>query len=140
MVFNSSFLLLEKSIILSALDVEELLRSPIIDYRDVDIKFKRTKQIVDKTSFILKLSIAGEGEKIDPFRLELYTGTLVEKSFIDRISDLSTDSEQIMLVQCKCEIGHYSSVRSKFIFRSFFSLNRFRQSSTKESLATTTLW
>lgn len=83
--------------------------SPILDHHGIDIKFKRTKQIIDRTTFILKTSINNEHDKIDSLRLHLYVSTLVGKDFVDSISDLSSDSEQIMLVQCKGEIGKYSS-------------------------------
>jgi len=82
--------------------------SPIIDHHGIPIKFKRTKQTIDKTTFILKTSINNEYDKIDLHRFELYVATLVGNDFIDSISDLSSDSEQIMLVQCKGEIGKYS--------------------------------
>ncbi len=128
MVLISIFSIVYKLTNLSCLDVEKLLVSPIFDLNGIDIKFKRTKQIVDKTNFILKTTINNEQDKIDSYRLELYIGTLlVDKSLIEKISDYSTDSEQIILVECKGEIGKKSFDWSKLIFNClFFCLSRFR--------------
>jgi hypothetical protein len=101
------------------------LSSPILVHHGIDIKFKRTKQIIDKTSFILKTSITNEQNKIDSLRFDLYVSTLVGNNFVDKISDLSSDSEQIMLVGCKGQIGKFFFFRnfSNLIFNSFIGLD-----------------
>ncbi len=83
----------------------KLLASPILTMFDRDIKFKRTKKLVDKTNFLLKISINNEQDKIPRSRLEFYIDTLIDGSLFDTIWDISTDNEQIVLVQCKGEIG-----------------------------------
>jgi hypothetical protein len=121
LVWNSIISITKNQINISFLDVDKLLFTPILIHKGIDIKFKRTKQLIDKTSFTLKTPITNEKDKIDSSRFELYVTTLVDKNLIDTISDFSSDSEQIMVVQCTSEIGKYSSS----IYFSF-SLFRFR--------------
>ena len=76
-------------------------------YQDVHIKFKRTKQIIDKTSFLLQTPIVNEKDKIDPRRIELYVGTLIGNKVKSTIFDISSDSEQIIFVLCNDELGKF---------------------------------
>ena len=126
MVFNVSHKI---EINISSLDVEKLLRSPILKHNGTDIKFKRTKQLIDKTSFILKTSIQNEDDKITPSRMNLYASTLIGNSLTSTTSDCSTDNEQIILVQCNDEIGEISNslLRIKFEFRILLDFDKVRQ-------------
>ncbi|CAF2528528.1 unnamed protein product [Rotaria sp. Silwood2] len=101
-------------------DVEKLLISPVINHHGTDIKFKRTSQIIDKTSFLLKTSINNEHDKINSSRIELYISTLIKNNSINRISDLSTNSEQIILVRCNNEID-FDRVRQAYESKSELS-------------------
>jgi hypothetical protein len=85
--------------------MEKLLGSPIIHHHGVDIKFKRANPIIDKTSFQLEISIDGEQDKIDSPRMKLYVDRLVGNQLKSTIWDLSSDSEQIILVTCDGELG-----------------------------------
>lgn len=69
------------------------------------MKFKRTKLIIDAKSFLLKISIDDEGKEIELSHLRTYIDQLVDRHSIDTMTDLSTDSEQILYVQCKNNIS-----------------------------------
>jgi hypothetical protein len=64
-------------------------------------------------------------DKIIQSRINLYVATLVGNNIALNISDLSSDSEQIILVQCNDEIGKYSFGFWQYISILFF-LIRFR--------------
>ncbi len=87
------------------LDVEKLLNSSIFSREHFDIKFKRTKQLIDRSSFILKTSINNIQDKIIESRVRLYISLLVGNNISFKIDDISTINEQIFLVQCNHEIG-----------------------------------
>ena len=86
------------------LDIEKLLSKPIINYRQVDIKFKRTSRAVDKKSFLLCTNINDEHDKIDSSRLKLYINTLVKGRPIN-IFDQSRANEQVIFIECQNDLG-----------------------------------
>lgn len=106
MVFSSPFYIIKLSKYISSLDVEKLLSSPIKKYQHVDIKFKRTKQIIDKTSFLLQTPIDNEEDKIDSSRIKLYVERLIGNKNSTNF-DISSDSEQIIFVLCNDELGKF---------------------------------
>lgn len=69
------------------------------------IKFKSTKSTIDAYSFVLKLSINDEEEKVELSDLRNYIDQLVDNCSIEGILDLSTTSEQILQIQYQTEIG-----------------------------------
>ncbi|CAF1381804.1 unnamed protein product [Adineta steineri] len=85
-------------------DVDKILASPTIHHHGIDIKFKRTSSIIDKTSFLLKTTINNTDDKINEGRIKLYISTLIGNGIENKNSDLSSDSEQIILVQCYSDI------------------------------------
>ena len=87
-------------------DVKKLLSSPIITHDGIDIKFKQTIQTIDKTSFLLKISIDNEKDKMDSLRIKLYITTLLRKNVTPQTDDRSTSNEQIILVHCHSDIGN----------------------------------
>ncbi|CAF4315441.1 unnamed protein product, partial [Rotaria sordida] len=105
-------------------DIEKLLISPIINHHGNDIKFKRTNQIIDKTSFLLKTSIMNEQDKIILSRIELYIHRLIKNNSKSKISDLSTNTEQIILVNCNNEID-FNHVRQAYESKSELSGKHF---------------
>jgi len=88
-----------------SLDVEKLLNSSIFSPEDFDVKFKRTKQLIDQSSFILKTSINNIQDKLVESRVRLYTSLLVGNTISFKIDDLSTMNEQVFLIQCNHDIG-----------------------------------
>ncbi|CAF4921366.1 unnamed protein product, partial [Rotaria sp. Silwood1] len=94
-------------------DVEKLLSSPVINHHGIDIKFKHTNQIIDRTRFLLKTSINNVQDKIISSRMELYISTLIKNNSISKISDLSTSTEQIILVHCNRDID-FDGVRQAY--------------------------
>ena len=72
---------------------------------NIDVKFKRTNQIIDRSGFILKTLISNQQEKIDESRVRLYIALLVGNNISYTIMDLSTIDEQVFLVQCNNHIG-----------------------------------
>ena len=99
---------------LPVLDVEKTLAKPVLRQGDIDIKIKRTKSSLDRSSFVLKASIDGNQEKIATSRLKLYIGTLVGNGVIFNLVDLSTPTEQICLIQCNADLG---KLLSKFLMK-----------------------
>lgn len=97
-----------KIIFVLYIDVVKLLESPVISCDGTDIKFKRTRQIIDQTSFLLKVSVSDEDEKISLTDLELHIKTLIKDNPIRKILDLSNDSEQSILVLCSKNISNYN--------------------------------
>ncbi len=96
-----------------SLDVDELLNnSSVFSRENFDIKFKRTKQLIDRSSFILKTSMNNIQDKITESRVRLYTSLLVGSNTSFTIHDRSTIDEQIFLIQCNNEIGK----RFRFFF------------------------
>lgn len=94
-----------------SLDVEKLLSSVIPSFDTNDIKFKRTKQIVDRTSFIL--TVNDKQANITEGRVKLYISLLVGN---DISSTISTIDEQVFLVQCDNEIGKKFYFLEKFCY------------------------
>ncbi|CAF4559652.1 unnamed protein product, partial [Rotaria socialis] len=101
-------------------DVEKLLNLSPIPYDGVDIKFKRTHQIIDKTRLLLKTSINNEHDKIISSRIQLYLSTLIKNNPISKIVDLSNENEQIVFVQCDNDID-FNSVRQAHKLKSELS-------------------
>ncbi len=87
------------------LDVEKLLQSPILRLENFDIKLKRTKQLIDRTSFKLNTSMNSIQEKLTEGRVRLYVAFLVRDNASFTINDLSTRDEQIFFIQYNHEIG-----------------------------------
>ncbi|CAF0856240.1 unnamed protein product [Adineta ricciae] len=81
-------------------DVDKLLRMSILKHHGIDIKFKSVNQTIDKKSFLLKTTIDNESDKISQPRFALYISTLVGKDVKTHVQDLSSENEQIILVQC----------------------------------------
>jgi hypothetical protein len=98
---------------LFSLDIEKLLSSLIPFFNTNDIKFKRTKQLVDRTSFVLKTLINNKQDKITDGRVKLYIALLVGSNISFTINDLSTNNEQVFLIQCDNDIGKDSFCSSK---------------------------
>ena len=90
---------------LVVLDVEEVLSKPILPQSGIDIKFKRSKPTVDRSSFLLKTSIEGKQEKITDSRLKLYIAVLVGNSTLLNLIDLSTPTEQVCLAQFNTDLS-----------------------------------
>ena len=86
------------------------MASPILTRDNIDIKFKRTNQIIDRSGFILKTSINDKQNKLIEDRVRLYITLLVGNNVSYTITDLSTIDEQVFHVQCNNEIGN------KFLF------------------------
>ncbi|CAF3865378.1 unnamed protein product [Rotaria magnacalcarata] len=101
-------------------DVEKLLNLSPISHDGVDIKFKRTHQIIDKTRLLLKTSINNEHDKIISSRIQLYLSTLIKNNPISKVVDLSNDNEQIVFVQCDNDID-FNSVRQAHKLKSELS-------------------
>ncbi|CAF3089011.1 unnamed protein product [Rotaria sp. Silwood2] len=95
------------------LDIEKLLSSPILTFENIDIKFKRTKQIINRTSFLLKILINNQQDKITEGRIKLYISLLVGNSISYTIIDLSTMNEQICLIQCNNDLD-FDKVRQQY--------------------------
>jgi hypothetical protein len=111
--------------ILFSLDIEKLLSSLIPFFNTNDIKFKRTKQLVDRTSFVLKTLINNKQDKISEGRVKLYIALLVGSNISFTINDLSTINEQVFLIQCDNDIGKdFLFFFEKFDFIDSFWLNR----------------
>jgi hypothetical protein len=89
----------------SVIDVDKLLASPILTRDNIDIKFKRTNQMIDRSSFILKILMNDRQDRIIEGRLRLYITLLVGTTVSYTILDLSTTTEQVFLVQCNNPIG-----------------------------------
>ena len=88
-----------------SLDVEKLLMNPIRIYEKFDIKFKRTKQLIDPASFKLTIAASDTNEKVMDSRIRLYVSYLLRNNNSFTIHDLSTTNEQILLVQYPSEIS-----------------------------------
>ncbi|CAF4955608.1 unnamed protein product [Rotaria sp. Silwood1] len=94
-------------------DVEKILISPIHNCENFDIKFKRTKQILDRRSFLLKILINDEQDKIDEGRIKLYISLLIGNSISFTIMDLSIMNEQIYLIQCNHDLD-FNKIHEKY--------------------------
>ena len=79
----------------------------ILEHHDSDIKFKSVNQTIDTKSFLLKTAIDNESDKISQPRFALYISTLVGKDIKTHVQDLSSENEQIILVQCDTDVGEY---------------------------------
>jgi len=97
-----------------SLDIEKLLSSLIPFFNTNDIKFKRTKQLVDRTSFVLKTLINNKQDKITEGRVKLYIALLVGSNISFTINDISTINEQVFLIRCDNDIGKDSFFFGKF--------------------------
>jgi len=88
--------------------VDRLVQEAVLVHQGLDIKFKRTKQQIDKTSFALRNSIDDQHKKIDLRPIRDYTNKLVGRSVTFKLFDLTSndDDEQVTLVQCQSELGN----------------------------------
>jgi hypothetical protein len=82
------------------------LASPVLTRDNIDIKFKRTNQIIDRSGFLLKTSINDKQNRLIEDRVRLYITLLVGNNVSYTINDLSTINEQVFHVQCSNEIGN----------------------------------
>ena len=84
--------------------VDELLARPIIPFRGFYLKFKRTNPLIDSKSFVLHSTM---DLRKGPIIIEKFSGYI--DILIDHCSykliDLSTPSEQVLLIQCTKIIG-----------------------------------
>ncbi|CAF0879399.1 unnamed protein product [Adineta ricciae] len=99
-----------------ASDVDKLLKRQISTFSERDIKFKRTKQFIDKAGFVLKTILINEQDKIAENRIRLYISLLVGNTVQFTLVDLSTTNEQVVLVQCNNNIEFkklYEQYRAK---------------------------
>ncbi|CAF0928899.1 unnamed protein product [Adineta ricciae] len=97
-------------------DVDKLLKCQISTFSTRNIKFKRTKQFIDKASFVLKTALISEQDKIAQNRIRLYISLLVGNMSHFTLVDLSTANEQVVLVQCNNNIEFkniYEQYRTK---------------------------
>ncbi|UJR31949.1 hypothetical protein I4U23_019422 [Adineta vaga] len=85
-------------------DIEKLLNSQIPTFSKHDIKFKRSKQLIDRTSFVLKSVLNNKQDKIAENRIKLYLSLLIGNNIQFTLTDFSTTDEQICLIQCNNEI------------------------------------
>ncbi|CAF0805827.1 unnamed protein product [Adineta ricciae] len=85
-------------------DVDKLLGMSILKHRGIDIKFKSVNQTIDTKSFLLKTTINNESDKISQARFALYISILVGKDVKTHVEDLSSENEQIILVQCDTDV------------------------------------
>jgi hypothetical protein len=100
--------------IFSDLAVEKLLVSQIPAFHTHDIKLKRTKQLVDRTSFVLKIATKNTHEKIAENRVNLYIVVLIGHTVQHTLIDLCTNNEQVFLVQCSDNIGTVPTLLVEF--------------------------
>lgn len=92
-------------------DVEKALSKPVFPYEGVDIKLKPRKRLFDRSCFLLKTPIDRVEDKILGGRITLYAKALAINGKNLTVTDISTDTEQINLVQSENEIG-----KSTFFF------------------------
>ncbi|CAF4001288.1 unnamed protein product [Rotaria magnacalcarata] len=94
-------------------DVDELLATPILTHDHVDFKIKRTKQLTDRTCFVLKILVSDQQNKVDENRVKLYISLLVGNSISYRIFNLSISDEKAYLVQCNNDID-FDRIRQQY--------------------------
>lgn len=87
------------------LDVENLLASPFFTFDNVVIKCKRTKPMIEKSCFLLKFLNNNNQDTISENRIKLYIDLLMIKHVSYTIVDLSTEDDQMYLIQCENELG-----------------------------------
>jgi hypothetical protein len=111
---------------LFSLDVEQLIKSPILTHDKINVKFKRTKQILDQSAFLLKALINTGQNRITGSRIKLYVSLLIENNNLLSITDLSTLTEQVFLIQCNDDLGT-DSCFFYFINFVYLDFNKVRQ-------------
>ncbi|CAF3757845.1 unnamed protein product, partial [Rotaria socialis] len=79
--------------------VDNLLSISRILYKDILLKFKRTNTMFDQKSFILQSKIDLKGGAITIEKFSIYVNILI-KNYSYQITDLSSSSEQILLIEC----------------------------------------
>ncbi|CAM4964904.1 unnamed protein product [Rotaria socialis] len=94
-------------------DVDELLATPILTHDHVDLKFKRTKQLTDRTCFVLKILVNDQQNKVDENRVKLYISLLIGNGIFHRIFNLSVLDEKVYLVQCNNDID-FDRIRQQY--------------------------
>ncbi|CAF4370003.1 unnamed protein product, partial [Adineta steineri] len=87
-------------------DINQLLSLPIAFFNTNNIKLKRTKTVVDQTSFVLKTPINDRQTLLAENRVRLYISLLIGNTVAVTLINLSTTNEQIFLVQCNTNIGN----------------------------------
>ncbi|CAF1511634.1 unnamed protein product [Adineta steineri] len=85
-------------------DIGKLLSLPIVFFNTNNIKLKRTKTVVDQTSFVLKTPINDRQTLLAENRVRLYISLLIGNTVAVTLINLSTANEQIFLVQCNTNI------------------------------------
>ncbi|CAM4906998.1 unnamed protein product [Rotaria socialis] len=79
--------------------VDNLLSISRILYKDILLKFKRTNTVFDQKSFILQSKIDLKRGAITIEKFSIYVNILI-KNYSYQITDLSSSSEQILLIEC----------------------------------------
>ncbi len=99
--------------ILFYLAVKELLMRSVISYRGLDLKFKRTNPVIDSKSFVLKSTIDAKKGPITIEKFFDYINILINRNPY-KLTDLSTQLEQILLIECNniISISCFSCIRS----------------------------
>jgi len=86
------------------IDVDELLMRPVVPYKDIYLKFKRTNPMIDPKSFVLKSTIDPKRGPIMMEKFSNYVDILIDRCPC-KLTDLSIPLEQVVLVQCDKLIG-----------------------------------
>lgn len=81
-----------------------MVNSPILSIGAVDIKFKRTKKTLDKSSFYLSVTLSPEQNRIRTEKIKLYISVLLGRSDGFIITE-SSPTGQTYLVTCNYDIG-----------------------------------
>ncbi|CAF2687797.1 unnamed protein product [Rotaria sp. Silwood2] len=76
-----------------------LLTKPNITYQGIHMKFKRTNPLIDQQSFALKLPIDFKRNPLIREEVKHYINTLTN-SYSYKITEVLTQGEQILLIQC----------------------------------------
>ena len=85
--------------------MDQLLSKPILTHEKFDIKFKRTKQLVDQTSFKLQVLGGNTNDRIAEGVIRLYVSFLLKGNNSLPIYDLKTSDNQTFVVEYSNEIG-----------------------------------
>ncbi len=97
----------------SFLVVDHILKRSVMPYKDLSLKFKRTNPIIDSKSFVLKSTIHPAKGPISREKFNTYVDKLVNSNAY-KLTDLSTQSEQILLIECNKIIGISSFSHAQF--------------------------
>ncbi|CAM4845808.1 unnamed protein product, partial [Rotaria magnacalcarata] len=91
---------------------ENLLAKSSIPYKNVHLKFKKINRLIDQQSFLLKSKIDSRRGPISKEKFALYVDALINQCSY-KLTDLSSQVEQILLIQCDDLIDFCKIVRAQ---------------------------